>query len=169
MFQIWAVLDSHISLSAIFVWISFFLSLDLQTAGLVLTHLFRVVSLPAAKKNQQLWAQTLKKPTDTQGLHIELLISLYLSSLLLCLITNYKWTRSISPNKWSEAHFEGGNIEQHTCGCCIVSWPQSSWNHMGWRTQKHGHERRMKGLITLIWPNLNVLIFVPFQRHIAWL
>lgn len=108
-----------------------FLSLDLQTARLVLTHLFRVVSLPAAKKNQQLWAQTLKKPTDTQGLCIELLISLYLSSLLLCLITNYKWTRSISPNKWSEAHFEGGILSKTLVAVALFRDPsraETTWD-----------------------------------------
>lgn len=83
---------------------AFFLGLKLQAAVLLLTYFSNFL----LRKNQKLPAEVLTNPSDTDEAFIELLISVYLSLLVLCLITNDKWMRSIPPNKWSEAHFNVG-------------------------------------------------------------
>lgn len=126
--------------------------------------------------NQELWAQALKKPTDIQGVFIELLISIHVSSLVLFLITNNKWTRSIPPKKWSEAHFERGILSKTLVVSLFrdPSWAGTTWEG-GRRTENLPQDKatqpwtQIEGFDYTNLVILNVLIFMAFQLHIAWL
>ena len=132
----------------------FFSSLDLQNIVLVLTE------------------GALEKSTDI--LYRGYLLS---CSLVLFLITNDKWPRSMTPNKWGESYFERRKSSKTLLAVSLFRDPSragTTWES-GRSTENIPQDKatqpwaQIEGFDYTNLVILNVLIFMPFQLHIAWL
>lgn len=135
---------------------AFCLSLDHKSTRLVLTQFSELL-------HQDL-SQALKKSTYIPGIFVELLTSVYLSSLAFCLITNDNWTRSIQPNKLSETFFQRRILSVLAVSLFRdPSWVGTTWWNSGRSTEKIQIEDF--DYIHLV--HQHVLIFMPFSLYSA--